>query len=349
MAEHGAEAILPYSYSGTLGLVQMTVCNARLWNRLGASQLQRSICGAAAEFAVEATVGARWGVQCEDVVHSRLVILWGHNPVSTAPHFMPFLLEARRRGCFVVVIDPLHVRIDLTQPWDGEKNRALSNTPLAAYTTPYDGNEPSVNTPYRVFVGGGALFNEDGKPVRFPADVPDGTSNTIMVIHATEQVPWAEPRELVYDPNLPLPKLGHPAQSGAFQVLMADGSVRFITDAIDERVFRALVTYKGGEKIENLDAVAPVQKLDVTIAGADREYLLFDWLKELLYHFDAEHLLLSRFEVRIDDQGLRASVWGEPLDRARHELAHEVKAITYHGLRVEPAADGWLAEVIVDI
>jgi SHS2 domain-containing protein len=101
--------------------------------------------------------------------------------------------------------------------------------------------------------------------------------------------------------------------------------------------------------VENLDAVAPVQKLDVTIAGADREYLLFDWLKELLYHFDAEHLLLSRFEVRIDNQGLQASVWGEPLDRARHELAHEVKAITYHGLRVEPDADGWLAEVIVDI
>ena len=57
---HGAEAILPYSYSGTLGLVQMSVCNARLWNRLGASQLQRSICGAAAEFAVEATLGSRW-------------------------------------------------------------------------------------------------------------------------------------------------------------------------------------------------------------------------------------------------------------------------------------------------
>jgi SHS2 domain-containing protein len=101
--------------------------------------------------------------------------------------------------------------------------------------------------------------------------------------------------------------------------------------------------------VENIDAVVPVRKLDVTIAGADREYLLFDWLKELLYHFDAEHLLLSRFEVRIGDDGLHGSAWGEPLDRGRHELGHEVKAITYHGLRVEPTADGWLAEVIVDI
>ena len=101
--------------------------------------------------------------------------------------------------------------------------------------------------------------------------------------------------------------------------------------------------------VEDLTAVAPVRKLDVTIAGTDREYLLFDWLKELLYHFDAEHLLFSRFEVRVSDTGLQGVVWGEPLDHIRHELAHEVKAITYHGLRVEPTADGWLAEVIVDI
>jgi SHS2 domain-containing protein len=101
--------------------------------------------------------------------------------------------------------------------------------------------------------------------------------------------------------------------------------------------------------VEDRDTVAPSRKVDIAIAGTDREYLLFDWLKELLYRFDAEHLVLSRFEVRISDEGLQASAWGEPLDRSRHELAHEVKAITYHGLRVEPEGDGWLAEVIVDI
>jgi anaerobic selenocysteine-containing dehydrogenase len=104
--EHGPEAILPYSYSGTLGLVQMTVASARLWNRLGVSQLRRSICGAAAELAVEATLGSRRCAPYADVRHSRLVVLWGHNPISTAPHFMPFLQEARRHGCRVVVIDP---------------------------------------------------------------------------------------------------------------------------------------------------------------------------------------------------------------------------------------------------
>lgn len=106
IAESGAEAILPYSYSGTLGLVQMEVASARLWNRLGASQLQRTICCAAAVRAVEATLGARWSPAYEDVLQSKLVIIWGHNPVSTAPHFMPFLKQAQRKGCKVVVIDP---------------------------------------------------------------------------------------------------------------------------------------------------------------------------------------------------------------------------------------------------
>ena len=59
MAAYGAEAILPYSYSGTLGLVNMTVANGRFWNRLGVSQLERSICGEAAAFAVNRTLGAR--------------------------------------------------------------------------------------------------------------------------------------------------------------------------------------------------------------------------------------------------------------------------------------------------
>jgi anaerobic selenocysteine-containing dehydrogenase len=105
-ADFGPEAILPYSYSGTLGLVQMTVSSARFWNRLGASQLQRSICGAAAERAVEATLGKRWSLPYHDVLHSKLVMIWGHNPISTAPHFMPWLRQARRNGCHIVVIDP---------------------------------------------------------------------------------------------------------------------------------------------------------------------------------------------------------------------------------------------------
>jgi SHS2 domain-containing protein len=101
--------------------------------------------------------------------------------------------------------------------------------------------------------------------------------------------------------------------------------------------------------VEDPKTVRPLQEVEVRVAGKDRDYLLFDWLKALLYRFDAEHLLFSRFVVRVGDNGLTGTAWGELLDPARHELAHEVKAITYHGLRVEQTADGWLAEVIVDI
>ena len=106
----GAEAILPYSYSGTLGLVQMTVASARFWNRLGASQLERSICMAATRQAVRTTLGARMSPPYHHVVDSNLLIFWGHNPVSTAPHLMPFVQQAKKRGCRIIVIDPCRTR-----------------------------------------------------------------------------------------------------------------------------------------------------------------------------------------------------------------------------------------------
>src|SRR5262249_19200851 len=101
--------------------------------------------------------------------------------------------------------------------------------------------------------------------------------------------------------------------------------------------------------VEDLATIEPRQRVDVHLAADEREYLLFDWLKALLVRWDTEHLLFGRFEVHMNDKGLTGTAWGEPLDRTRHALEHEVKAITYHGLRVEQTSDGWLAEVIVDI
>ena len=101
--------------------------------------------------------------------------------------------------------------------------------------------------------------------------------------------------------------------------------------------------------VEDLRAVRPLQSVQVWLDANEPAYLLFDWLKELLYHFDAEHLLFGKFEVKVSETGLTATAWGEPLDRSRHVPEHEVKAITYHGLRVENVGDGWAAEVIVDI
>ena len=101
--------------------------------------------------------------------------------------------------------------------------------------------------------------------------------------------------------------------------------------------------------VEDLETVRPEQVLEVKLSGTDREYLLFDWLRELLYRFDAEHWVYRDFTVTVRPDGLTATIRGEPLDPAQHGLSHEVKAITYHGLTVEQTTDGWLAEVIVDI
>jgi SHS2 domain-containing protein len=102
--------------------------------------------------------------------------------------------------------------------------------------------------------------------------------------------------------------------------------------------------------VEDPATVEPRREVAIQVTGTDRAYLLFDWFKALLYHFDAEHLLFRRFAVRVRDDGLDATAWGEPYDPDRHPLSHEVKAVTYHGLRVDQEPNGdWLAEVIVDI
>ena len=101
--------------------------------------------------------------------------------------------------------------------------------------------------------------------------------------------------------------------------------------------------------VANFDAVRPVEELVLRVEGSRRDDLLFDWLAELLYTFDTRRVLLSDFHVSVRDDGLEATARGEPFDPDRHELDMEVKAITYHGLKVEQDGDGWLAEVIVDL
>lgn len=101
--------------------------------------------------------------------------------------------------------------------------------------------------------------------------------------------------------------------------------------------------------VENADTIEPREVTEFTIPGRTYDLLLFDWLSRLLYEFEVGRRVFARFEATLTDLGLQVQAWGEPVDTARHILDHEVKAITYHELKVEPDGDGWLAEVIVDI
>ena len=102
----GAAAIFPYTYSGTLGLVELAVAGSRFWNRLGASEQIGHLCDGAAEEALIATVGGYYSPDPRDVLHSKLILIWAHNPASTNPHFVPLMREAQHHGARVVVIDP---------------------------------------------------------------------------------------------------------------------------------------------------------------------------------------------------------------------------------------------------
>ena len=110
VAESGGEAVLPYSYLGTQGLVQGASIDRRLFARLGATRLVRAVCGSAPAAGLWATQGGTKGMLPEDLRHSRLILLWGTNTIVTNLHLWPFVAEAREAGATVVVIDPLRTR-----------------------------------------------------------------------------------------------------------------------------------------------------------------------------------------------------------------------------------------------
>ena len=101
--------------------------------------------------------------------------------------------------------------------------------------------------------------------------------------------------------------------------------------------------------VTNLDDVCGVCERKYQIERGQDDFLLFDWLGELLYTFETERLLLCQFQVQLQPSALEATCRGEPMNLDRHQMDHEVKAITYHRLAVEQIDGKWLAEVIVDI
>lgn len=101
--------------------------------------------------------------------------------------------------------------------------------------------------------------------------------------------------------------------------------------------------------VEDVGTVKPKVEFNIRLEEQDLAYLLFDWLRELLYLYDARHFLVGACEVKIEDGVLQATIRGEPGDPTRHSFAHEVKAITSHGLFVRKEAEGYEAEFIVDI
>ncbi|MFN8497458.1 MAG: molybdopterin oxidoreductase family protein [Anaerolineae bacterium] len=117
IAAHGAEAILPYSYSGTLGLLNEGSMDRRFFHRLGASQLERTICSEAGFTAWKYTYGASLGTDPEAFAQAKLIIVWGSNPATSNTHLMPFITAARKAGARLIVIDPRQTRTARLADW----------------------------------------------------------------------------------------------------------------------------------------------------------------------------------------------------------------------------------------
>jgi anaerobic selenocysteine-containing dehydrogenase len=114
---HGAEAVLPFSYSGTLGLLGFLGMGERFFNRMGACRLERTICTAAGAAAEMFTTGRVGDANMEDMPDMDVVILWGTNLVSTGVHAMPYVTQARTNGARIIAIDPRVTRTTAFADW----------------------------------------------------------------------------------------------------------------------------------------------------------------------------------------------------------------------------------------
>ncbi len=115
--EFGPEAILPYSYGGTLGALNGGSMDRRFFYRLGASQLDRTICSEAGGEGLKSVTGVKYGTEPEQFCHSKTIIAWGANIHGNNIHLWPFIEEARRNGARLIVIDPYRTRTAAAADW----------------------------------------------------------------------------------------------------------------------------------------------------------------------------------------------------------------------------------------
>jgi anaerobic selenocysteine-containing dehydrogenase len=117
IAKYGPESIQPFSYSGTLGMINFWGMDQRFWNKMNAARLEQTICIYAALWANLHTYGVTSGPDTEQIADAEYIIIWGANLVSTGVHMVPFIQEAKRKGATVVAIDPRRTRTTRFADW----------------------------------------------------------------------------------------------------------------------------------------------------------------------------------------------------------------------------------------
>ena len=128
----------------------------------------------------------------------------------------------------------------------------------------------------------------------------------------------------------------------------ADFGIRVWGKTLDELFINAAIGMY--ELIADISKVTPRESVIVEVEADDRNLLLRDWLSELLYYFNNKEMLLSKFKIdKIDNEHIKSEAKGEYIDKNKHELLHEVKAVTYHRLHIEEKEGLLTTEIIFDV
>lgn len=128
----------------------------------------------------------------------------------------------------------------------------------------------------------------------------------------------------------------------------ADIGIRGYGDTIETAFAQAALAMTA--VVCNVENVKPEIPLEIRCEAADHELLFTDWLNALIYNMAVEQMLFCHFEIHIEGDVLRATAWGESVDRKRHQPAVEVKGATFTELKVTYLSDGiWLAQCVIDV
>ncbi|MBL4883335.1 MAG: DUF1559 domain-containing protein [Planctomycetaceae bacterium] len=156
----------------------------------------------------------------------------GKTPYSWRVALLPFLDQAA-----------LYKQYRLNEPWDSEHNMKLAKVVVPVYHNPND--DKPTNSSYFAVVGKNTLFgNTEGSRFR---DITDGVSNVIALVEAKRDIPWTKPEDIKYDGEK-IPKFGG-FHHGGFSVVLCDGSVKFISEKIDEKVLHELLQINDGQPV----------------------------------------------------------------------------------------------------